>query len=135
MLKHFVIKEFVPPEVWNAEGENAIARIDPLILLTAEQVREFFDAPVTINNWSLGGQLRYRGYRPASCTVGAKKSMHREGKAIDFDIKGLTAQQGRKRILDNQNSFPHIRRMERGVSWVHVDIKDTGKDEIVLFNP
>lgn len=135
MLRHFVIKEFVPPEVWDAEGENAIARLDPLILITAEQVREFFGAPVTINDWSLGGSLRYRGFRPASCMMGAVRSMHREGKAIDFDVKGHTADYVRKTILKNQNAFPHIRRMGRNVGWVHVDIKDTGKDEIILFNP
>jgi hypothetical protein len=147
MLKHFIIKEYVPKSVWDAEGEQSIAHLDERILITGDQLWEHFNAlykgpgkfSMTINNWCYGRRFQYRGYRPPGCEVGAEHSMHREVDghkcgAFDSDFKGFTASEVRLEILANREKFPHITRMENLVSWVHVDIKDTGKPYIILFN-
>lgn len=144
MLKHFIIKEFVPPEVWEREAERSLDHIDARILSTAEDIWHWFnglhpDSDVTINNWCYGGNFRYRGFRPVDCTVGAKKSMHREIDshkcgAIDFTVENFTPQEVRREIMDHPEKFPHIRRLERDVPWVHADIKETGRKGIYLFS-
>jgi len=145
MLKHFMIKEFVPPETWEAEGEQSITHVDARILLTADQLWEVFDSyqpgkiSIVINNWCFGGKFKYRGYRPAGCTTGAKNSMHREVDghlcgAFDADIylkKNdrsvlMPAASARAVIVQAREKFPYLMRMEDNVSWVHCDIKGAG---------
>jgi hypothetical protein len=148
MLKHFIIKEFVPPDVWDAEGEQSISHIDERLLITADQIWEHFNSiykgkekfSITVNDWCYGGKFKYRGYRPPNCTIGAAHSMHRkiDGHkcgAFDCDIKGFTANEARLEIIENRAKFPHLTRMENLVSWLHGDIKVTNKPEIVLFQP
>ena len=134
-MKNFIIKEFVPPEIWEVESEKSLNHIDARILESIEQIRTHFGSPVIINNWCYGGQFKYRGYRPAECTIGAAKSLHRSGRALDFDVVGLAAQDVRAEILKNEKKFPHIKRMETGVNWVHIDLRGTGQERIMLFNP
>ena len=133
ILKHFIIKEFVPPEIWNIEGEQSILHLDEKIIITIEQIREFFNRPITINDWCYGGKFKYRGFRPESCNVGATHSMHRIGKALDFDVQGIVAENVRKEIVKNSFRFPFLKRMEKNVNWVHIDIKETKRKGIYLF--
>lgn len=102
-------------------------------------IRTYFNLPITVNSWPWGGGLRFRGYRGPSCTVGAPGSYHRRGRAWDFDVKGMTAEQVRTEIKANQDNehLKLIQRMEKLVSWVHVDIGDLkeGQSRIYLFNP
>ena len=44
------------------------------------------------------------------------------GKAADFTVKGMTAEEARRRIKANAHLLPHPLRMEAGVSWLHVDV-------------
>jgi len=71
------------------------------------------------------GRFQYRGYRDRTCSIGAPMSMHREGKAIDFDIMGWDAETSRKRIVELCiKGLPHPIRIEKGVNWVHIDVKE-----------
>jgi hypothetical protein len=49
-------------------------------------------------------------------------SSHILGKAGDFTIKGLTAQQARERVKANAHLLPCNIRMEDKVSWFHFDV-------------
>lgn len=135
MLKHFIIKEFVPPEIWNSEGERSISYLDPNLLLSIEQIRNYFNKVIIVNNWYNGGSFKYRGFRPKDCIIGSKRSMHKKGKAIDFDVLGLTANEVREEIIKHRELFPYVSRMEAGVNWIHIDSKYTGRKDIVIFNP
>jgi hypothetical protein len=134
--KHFITQEFVPPDVYKQYGEKSLTLLDLNLLLTADLVREFFNKPMTINTWHLGGQFSQRGFRPKTSTVGVINSRHRMGDALDFDIAGLSAATVRKTILANKNhnAFKYIMRMEDLVNWVHIDLKPT-TNRILLFNP
>jgi hypothetical protein len=48
-------------------------------------------------------------------------SSHLLGKAGDFTIKGMTAEEARQKIRQNAHILPHPIRMEEGVSWLHID--------------
>lgn len=146
--KHFTCAEFLPP----AQHKIVMARkteaerlakfymfMDKRTVEYAEKVRVYFGVPVTINNWNSGGSYTLRGWRPRNTSVGAKNSMHKFGKAVDMDIKGLTAEEVRQMIKDDQKLFYSygLRRVEENVSWLHSDIKDVDgyENKIYFFNP
>lgn len=122
---HFEVPELVPPDIYKSMGEGALILMDDRILYIADFVREHFDAPVTINNWLHGGQFSQRGFRTTTGLPGeVVHSEHAYGRAIDFDVEGLTADEVRKEILENASAgeFPMISGMEVGISWVHLDV-------------
>jgi Peptidase M15 len=121
--KHFAVVELVPPDIYQVMGEGAIILMDDRILRIADAVRDHFDVPVTINNWKVGGQFSQRGFRTVQQAGGAGHSAHFYGRAIDFDVQGLTADEVRKEILSNSSAgdFPLISGMEMGIPWVHLD--------------
>lgn len=67
--------------------------LDPKIIIVAQWLRDTLGKSVTINNWATGGQYKESGLRSLTTTTGAKKSAHKEGKAIDIKVKGMTAKQ------------------------------------------
>ncbi len=136
--EHFELREFFPPETIELHGDNCINYIDPKLPVILEKIRELCgNRPMVINTWHKGGNFRYRGFRPQHCTVGAKKSMHKQGKAADFDIVGLTANQVRAIIRENAAELMllGLTRIETGTMWVHIDLKYTGKKTLQEFRP
>ena len=140
-MKYFKIQEFVPEETYKKYGEYSKFKIDSKIFIIADIIREYFGKPMTINNWHLGGQFSYRGYRPDNYKNKVAKSSHYFGKAIDFDIKGLDAEYVRQHILNNYKKFPFISRMEhynkktnKPINWVHIDIMPTDTTKIITFD-
>lgn len=133
ILTHFIPQEFVPRHIFDVMGSECLCLINPVILVTCEDIRKYFDKPVTLNNWHIGGQFEFRGFRPAYCSEGADMSMHRVGGAQDCDVKGLTAQEVRTEIIKHSDKFPYITRLEDNVTWVHFDCKKTGLGKIQLF--
>jgi hypothetical protein len=96
---------------------------NPVALEALDDLRRFFNVPITVNDWHRGGRFQYRGFRPRSCDVGADYGPHRRGNAFDCDIKGVTAEEARREILKNQNHLLlfQITRLEDKVNWVHFD--------------
>lgn len=135
---HFEIEELVDPITLKQYGKEFILKhfFDSRILYQIDLIRDWFDKPMIINNWCFNGKFKYRGFRPFNCKVGSKNSAHKFGRAIDFDIVGLTAEFVRKEIMRNQKQFPYITRMEDKVNWVHFDcVNENNKNGIILFKP
>lgn len=136
--EHIDLRELIPPETWKLHATGAIEFIDPRIPCLLERIRSLCgNQPMTINNWHYGGRFKYRGFRPESCKIGAVKSQHKVGKAVDFDIKGMTAEQVRGVLRLNQIELMKLglTRIETGVSWVHIDLKETGLNHLYEFKP
>lgn len=137
MIPFFRAEEFVPLVVFERYGNQSVARfIDNRVVETAVKIRRFFGAPVTVNTWHHGGSLQYRGWRPATyyghIIAGSE---HCFGRALDCDVDGCTAEFVRSVILRHHTTFPHIRRIEADVSWLHFDLYATGEEEIQVFHP
>ena len=122
-MKYFIAQEFIPPDIYRLIGDLSIKLMDPRILETADAIRERY-GPTTINNWHSHGSRQWSGLRIEGCSYGTAKSQHRFGKAIDCLVSGMTAEEIRQDILKNPLWFPHIRGIELGVSWLHVDCRD-----------
>jgi hypothetical protein len=95
---YFFVDEFLPPECIDEKKINEFLKkssdfkvsdyiaqyIAPNVISTMLDIRTKTGLPIIINNWENGGQFKYRGYRPASCTEGAPNSAHKQGLGIDF---------------------------------------------------
>lgn len=136
--QYFDLREFVPPEVYQALGVKAWAVLDPRIVWTMDQIRMWTRKPITINNWHIGGAFKYRGFRPRDYTeTAAKYSQHFMGRAADFDVSGMTADEFRKTMKMSQGipAFKYVTACEEGVNWVHIDIRPVpkGTNSIIYF--
>ncbi len=81
--------------------------------------------------WCNGNTKKQRGLRCNRCQMVRDKSTvylsaHCLGKAGDFTISGMTAEQARQKIKENAHLLPCPVRLEKGVSWLHVDVRPDG---------
>lgn len=145
-IKYFKAQEVVTPEVYKKYGDNSWKFVDKDIRLFLVAVREFYNKPVKVNNWHLGGNLFQRGLRPNNCQLVKDKTLkgtlylssHCLGKGIDFEVVGVSSKQVAKDIMNSSEIFHMITRMENPEytpSWNHVDTIETGKPGITMFNP
>lgn len=88
------------------------------------------------------GLLDERGLRCNFCNLNISKtqagiiyvSPHFTGQGTDYDVQGRNAEEVRLWLVNNQAKVPHPFRLERNVSWVHMDSRDTGQ-KLTLVNP
>jgi hypothetical protein len=132
---HFKIYELVPPELITLPEDYLWGLFDENLLRVIDRLREDLGKPITINTWKNKGEFSLRGFRPKNSKVGAINSPHKKGKALDFDVKGMNAQEVRDYIVKHQTKYPEIKRMEKDVTWVHIDTIPQGKIPLYLFNP
>jgi len=137
-LRNFKIEEFVDRNTFQQRGELAISVMDWRILWTADAIRDYFKKPMTINNWSFGGNREWSGIRPPNTPFYSRFSQHSFGRAIDFLISGIDSTIVRKTIRDNpkEEAFKYITCIEdfSGMSWCHVDCRVlTGKQKRFLI--
>ena len=138
---HFSIDELVCPDVYQYYGDTAFQFFDVKLLITIDRLREKFNKPIYINNWMIHGDFTQRGFRCIKCDLVKKAiadnqiyvSPHMTGQAVDFDVEGLLSEEVRQYIIKNKNLWPYPMRLEEGVSWVHLDIRDNGTEKITLF--
>ena len=141
--KYFVLEELLPPMMFTYDDmmapkhlQHGWALIDQRLLVVLDVIRgEIIKEPLICNTWHMNGNRKFSGLRPDNCTVGASKSQHKLGKAADLLCYKYTAEQMRQMIIENQDLLPYPIRMEDGVAWLHIDVKDQEyKDQkIYLF--
>ena len=135
--KNFIIEELVPPSIIQSYGaEGSWQFLDTKLVWTIDKIREALGKKITINTWKWKGQFSERGYRDPKSKTGAVNSMHKKGKAVDFDVEGMTAEQVRNWIRKNYKTLDclkYITGMEKGVSWVHIDVRPYDRKALGLF--
>lgn len=140
---NFRLQEFVTPEVFAAYGASSTWFIQPGLIQLAEFIRGYFGGKsMTINNWVWGGSLKERGYRTPDSTTGSKLSQHKRGAAIDFNIKGISPDEIRTKILGDQKAFiaqglTAIEDEDYALTWVHADmrLRIPAPDKILIVRP
>lgn len=140
--EYFRLPELVCPHVYQRDGEKAWRYFPTAALETLVAIREIIDMPMHVNNWDIGGQLSQRGLRCNLCSLVSAKtrggqlyvSAHMLGQGFDFSCS-KPAEEVRAIIRKNTSKLPHPIRLEKDVSWVHVDIYPMDdKKKIVEFN-
>lgn len=127
ILKHFKASEFLP------SGFTDFTVMDEKILEMADEVRELVGKPLTIN----ANGRNYCGYRPKDCKIGAPKSYHKRGMAVDLHCDSLSADKIRELIKKSiqAGGLKWIGGIELDVSWVHIDCRDRINDKVLWFKP
>ncbi len=126
-LKHFTIEEFVDSETYKTREEQSIALIDWRMLWTMDMIHEYFNKPITINNWHINSNREWSGLRTNNSPYYSQYSQHSFGRAIDFLVKDIESSEVRKTILNNidEEAFKYITTVEdfEDMSWIHIDCR------------
>jgi uncharacterized protein YcbK (DUF882 family) len=139
--EHFQLQELVPQAAFTEMGEKAIELLHPDLIDSIEKLRVQLAVPLRVNNWNSGGTFQNRGWRPRNSKVGAKKSLHKEGKAVDFDSPGLPMIELFKLVWNNRDwivkntAFRIIESFTATPGWVHLAIGDQDETELKVITP
>tara|TARA_R100000951_G_scaffold33959_1_gene29006 strand:- start:7867 stop:8322 length:456 start_codon:yes stop_codon:yes gene_type:complete len=139
--KYFKITELVDSEVYAIHGERAWKFFDYNLLKAILIIRKGLNLPITINTKT----MQQRGLRHNLSAIVAKKerpylSAHCLGKALDFNVKGMSSEDVRIWIKKNYFKFDFKIRLEhklngKPISWVHIDtINEEQNEKVYLFN-
>jgi hypothetical protein len=140
---YFDIRELVSEDVFNKEGENAWRFFDPRLLDVMLFIRMELGKPIYANRWHKEKNLSQRGLRENTCSIVKGKtisgdmylSAHVFGQALDFDVKGMSADEVRDRIVGMADLLPYPIRLEADVNWVHLDVAvKEGQGKVYVFN-
>ncbi|MCP4984927.1 MAG: hypothetical protein GY928_02325 [Colwellia sp.] len=129
--KYFEITELVGNRTYKKHGERAWRFLDYRLLRSLLIIREGLGRPITVNS----GKRQQRGLRTIVQQMIKNYfykdklyiSAHLLGKAVDFDVEGMTAEEVRAWILKNKKKFPFKIRLERNkngkpLTWNHLDV-------------
>lgn len=122
--RYFQISELVCVHTHSRWGERSWQFLDTAFLEALLIIRrDILQVPMICNTSS----AHQRGLRCNRCQLVHEKekvylSSHILGKAGDFTVQGLTAEQARQRIIENAKLLPCNIRLEGGVSWLHFDV-------------
>lgn len=138
--KYFNASELFCFHVLDKYGEKAWQFLSTELLHTLLIVRrDILQVPLYAN----GNGYTQRGLRCNQCALNKDRtgrgevvmSAHSLGKAIDLVSPKMRAEEIRRKIAEKADLLPYNVRIERDVSWLHIDVYDTGNGEkITYFN-
>lgn len=139
--EYFRLEEIFPAEVIEAYGEDCWQFMDHRILQTIDVIRKRLNRKTYINGYNPIRKrvYQYRGFRPNTYIADYLNcSQHRFGRALDFDVEGMTAAEVRAWLLENQDLLPHpiwVEETNKGepIDWNHIDVRYSDKVEKVYF--
>ena len=121
--RFFQVRELVCSHVFSKWGERSWQFLSTDYLHNLLVIRrDILQMPmVCSHDAGAHGVLRCNMCKMVKEKKAAYLSSHILGRAGDFSVQGLTAQEARSRIRTMQNLLPYPMRMEGGVSWLHID--------------
>lgn len=129
----FSIEELVCPHTFIAWGERSWQFLGTDFLHTLLVIRrDILKVPMNVNNYKWGGSFDERGSRCNICSLVKDKSSkgisylsaHVLGEGCDFTTKEYTAEQCRQIIISKKELLPYPIRLEKDVTWCHMDVYD-----------
>lgn len=137
--EYFLIEELVDKSTLRTLGEDKCWRLFPeQFLICLDRLRSCLGKPIKVNDWYGGGQYQYSGYRPKTCSIGARLSAHKQGQAFDIKVQGMTPMAVYEYLLTHQAMFPEITEMEdisSTPSWIHISCRPTNKKGLKIIKP
>lgn len=130
--KHFKIHELVSKDLYQLKGESAWRYVPHDLIIAIDTIKERFPkGTMTINNYEWGGSRQWSGLRTPDSSYFSFTSMHSFMMAIDAVFSDYSAEEVRQDILSTPSAYPTIRGLELGISWLHIDCRNT--EELVTF--
>lgn len=131
---YFCLQELVCKHTYQKFGEKSWQFLDTEILHTILILRrDILREGMICNNYHTGGQYTQRGLRCNICTITKEKtaiekiylSSHCNGAGFDFTVMGMSAEEARRAIENNNHLLPFPVRIEDKVNWLHIDCYDS----------
>lgn len=138
---NFDLREFVPKDIWHIYQDRSLWFVDIRVIEGAEWLRNYFGKPITINNWHTGGPFQMRGFRPPATTTGGRLSQHKFGRAIDFNVEGLSSNEVFRRLKQDWlkvSTYTDWTTMEDpsiADTWTHIDLRQTRSNTLLIVKP
>ena len=139
--KYFTLNQLVCPHVLKKYKESQIwSFFDVRILETLAVIRtKILNKPMVLN--TTDGKFTQRGLRCNCCQLVKDQtnknnpylSAHVRGSGFDFVVPGMEAESVRQLIEKNKDILPYPVRIEKGVSWIHIDVDNFVKEKIQYF--
>ena len=140
--KYFKVKELVSNKVYYIYGETSWRFFDTEFLHTLLVLRrDILGVPLICNS----GSNQQRGLRENIAPLVWSKtnagtmylSAHCLGKACDLSSPKMTAEEMRKAIVLKASLLPYKVRIEKDVTWLHIDVmcEPSQKQKIYFFKP
>lgn len=139
--QYFFLDEVINPETYSARGAASRSLMDNRIIEGLTLLRELVGVPFTVNNWASGGARQESGLRNFNTRTGARWSQHKFGRAIDIVPQGLTIAQLFEVVKDNKEKFLQgglittVEDIRFTPTWLHIDCRYTGSDDLVIVQP
>lgn len=135
LKKFFDIEELVCDHTFAKWGKNAWQFLDTAYLHCLLVIRRDI---LKRAMWCNGSSQHQRGLRCNLCPLVKEKktsylSSHIFGKAGDFTVSGMTAEQARQLIKANADLLPCSIRLEKAVSWLHFDVLPQYGVETIIY--
>ena len=139
LTKNFKLQELVHPDIYHKIGDRCADWLNPNLAPTLESIKELIGGgSITVNNWLWNGNFESSGLRKPD-DIGAQLSSHKFGCAADCKFKTITPVVVQRLILDNQDDFPYISRLEdAGITktWLHCEVSTNERvGDIKIFKP
>lgn len=143
---NFKLRELVPQSYIAKYGDSAIRFMNPLLMISLQQIRNRFGRMV-INSTA----TQQRGLRTLDFFINQEKpkggnykqralqlysdsgSQHKFGNAIDATLLDSTVKQVHDYIAANPDEFPFIHFIECDISWLHIDVRN--QPNITFWSP
>jgi hypothetical protein len=142
-LINFRLEELVGPETFERLGDNCWKLFNQNFLLDVDKFvsdlkRDLGVRGVTVNNWLWKGNFKQSGFREQNTSVGAPRSQHKQGNALDMKFNGCTVAQALAYLEINKSRYPFITTVENIAftpTWLHVDGRVTDSTSLRYVNP
>lgn len=137
--KYFDVREWVDQRTWSIMGVGAAQLIDPTIIRVFDLLREK-SGPIKVNDWHTGGRFKASGFRAIWEKTGGQLSQHRCGRAADVKSKKYKPGQLLSIIMQHKAEFMAagltcIESLQFTPTWLHLDCRYTGLDDLVFVQP
>lgn len=130
--KYFKIQELVPKSVYDARGDKAWQLLDHRLIVNADDLRMQLGVSVTCNNWHIGGNRDQSGLRIPGQSYYKPYSQHSFGRALDL-ICEIPAEETRRRIKEGDIILSYPATFEKGVNWLHMDVRNMKNGHTYFF--
>lgn len=129
--QYFSIQELVSPIVYTVWQQKAWMFFDEDILKELDYIRETFGAPIVINNWAKGGNLKQCGLRSnKDDIVKNKKTLYLSGHILSKAFDLHSGYGNHRKLYDHcydlikkgkLKKFQRLENFDNTITWVHID--------------
>lgn len=121
-----VLRKYPPRLYWGFFDDRALRFMDWL--------RDELGRPIRVNINAQGiKNFQNRGFRPNTYKTSLYCSQHCFGRAFDFDVDGMTVEDVRVWLIENRDRLPYPIWVEDGVSWSHIDLRQSDENKLYFF--